>query len=141
LEKLLIVLHDSFGFVPNLGLGVAGLILYAIPMLIFIASKSSFSPKPLFTLSHPETRFTDWFRYGRQRYMLALTIGSFFMVVGWGCRVAWHYMPGSTAVYIPETLVSTVNDERYIMPDAILYSSSSSRHAHSSLTTTSSCQD
>lgn len=38
---------SSFGFIPNLGLGVAGLILYAIPMFIFIASKSSFSPKPL----------------------------------------------------------------------------------------------
>lgn len=38
--------------------------------------------------------------------MLALVIGSFAMVVGWGCRVAWHYKPGSTAVYIPQTLVS-----------------------------------
>lgn len=134
-------LHSSFGFIPNLGLAAAGLILYAIPMLIFIASESSFSPKPLSTLSHLETRFTDWFRYGRQRYMLALTIGSFFMVVGWGCRVGWHYMPGSTALYIPETLVSTVDTEHRILPDRFLYSSFCSHHAPSLPTTTSSSLD
>lgn len=45
--------------------------------------------------------------------MLALVIGSFAMVVGWGCRVAWHYKPGSTAVYIPQTLVSEVASGLY----------------------------
>ncbi|KAJ9107644.1 hypothetical protein QFC21_001104 [Naganishia friedmannii] len=71
------------GFVPKLSLAVIGLVLYAIPMVIFIA---------------------NWFRYGRQRYMLALTLGSIFMILGWGCRVGWHFKPGSTSVYIPETL-------------------------------------
>ncbi|KAI5449232.1 hypothetical protein NCC49_005211 [Naganishia albida] len=88
-----------FGFIPNLGLGVAGLILYAIPMFIFIA---------------------NWFRYGRQRYMLALTLGSFFMVVGWGCRVAWHYKPGSTSVYIPQTLFILLSPCAFIANNYII---------------------
>jgi hypothetical protein len=40
--------------------------------------------------------------------MLALTLGSFFMLLGWGCRVGWHFKPGSTSVYIPETLVRPI---------------------------------
>ncbi|GHJ90211.1 hypothetical protein NliqN6_6613 [Naganishia liquefaciens] len=88
-----------FGFIPNLALAVIGLILYAVPMFIFIA---------------------NWFRHGRQRYMLALVIGSFAMVVGWGCRVAWHYKPGSTAVYIPQTLFILLSPCAFIANNYII---------------------
>ncbi|KAJ7604492.1 RTA1 like protein-domain-containing protein [Roridomyces roridus] len=61
-----------------------------------------------------------WFRYGRQRYMLTLTLGMTAMALGFAVRIGVHALPDSLGVYMVMDLFILLSPCAFLATDYVL---------------------
>jgi hypothetical protein len=99
--------HSNSGdYVPQMYLAIIGLACFlAVGLLLFVREFDRRWCK-LSALTPQLKLFAGFFRHGRNKYMLPVTIGACCMAIGFGIRIVQVHNSDSMGVYIGQTLVS-----------------------------------